>query len=305
MGLLLRLYAYPRLALAPLDPKAVTVARGTGITVFYPGDLKQRTDVTLTATRRIQGKLDSPDVKINGNVALWAMGLVTEDDNGTVVDAVEQWVCVNRRTAEAVQPCTGQRIGEDTSRTAQGLEYKFPFNTQKRDYPFFDVTTKTAPLMRFRAETNVDGLPVYQFVQTIQPTKIEDVQVPGNLVGGDATESVTAGRFYQTERTVWVEPYTGSIVKGQEKVRQFLRGPDGRDGTVLLDGTLTFTPETTASLVAKAKNDRSQVRLVFDTGPQVLIALGLVLAIAGLVLLILSSRRRRSFQPRHGEAPMT
>jgi hypothetical protein len=292
MGLMLRFYAYPRLALAPLDPHAKTVATGTGITVFYPDQLKQRTDVTLTATRRIEGKIDSPDVRINGDVALWAMGLVTEDDNGVVVDAVQQWVCVDRRTGEAVQPCTQQRVDQDQTVRATGLNYKFPFNTEKKDYPFFDVTTRTSPMMHFDGEDAVNGLQVYRFVQTIAPTKIQQIDVPADLVGGEAGAVVSAGRYYQDVRTVWVEPYTGTIVKGQEKVHQFLRGPDGKDGEVLLDGTLTFTPDTVASQVNDAKTNMAKVRLVYDQGPRVLVGLGVIFILAGLLLLLIPSRRR-------------
>jgi hypothetical protein len=290
LGLLLRFYAYPKLAVAPLDPKAKTVAQGTGITVFYPGDLKQRTDVTLTATRRIEGKIDSPDAKVNGDVAVWQMGLVTEDDNGTLVDAVDQWVCVDRRTARAVQPCTDQRVNQDTNVQATGLQYKFPFNTHKHDYAFYDVVTRQAPPMHFDGGEVINGLSVYRFVQTIPATKIADIDVPSNLAGGTTTETVSAGRMYQNVRTVWVEPDTGSIVKGQEKQRQFLRGPDGRDGTVLLDGTLTFTPDTVNAQVADAKKNSAKVRLLYQTGPRSLIGLGVLFLLAGLAVILVPRR---------------
>jgi hypothetical protein len=304
LGLLLRFYAYDKLAVAPLDPAAKTVAQGTGITVFYPADLKQRTDVTLTATRRIEGKIDSPDVKVNGDVAVWEMGLVTEDESGTLVDAVDQWVCVDRRNARAVQPCTDQQIDKDTNVQATGLQYKFPFNTHKHDYAFFDVTTRTAPPMHYDGEEVVNGLKTYRFVQTIPATKIADVDVPSNLAGGTTTDTVTAGRMYQNVRTVWVEPYTGSIVKGSEKQHQFLRGPDGQDGTVLVDGTITFTPDTIKTQVDDAKKNSAKVKLLYTTGPRLLIGLGLLFVIAGLVVMLLPTRRSgvpagRPVRPRH------
>jgi hypothetical protein len=309
LGLLLRFYAYPRLAVAPLDPQAKTVAQGTGMTVFYPADLTQRTGVTLTSTRRIQGKIDAPEAKVNGDVAVWEMGLVTEDDNGTLVDAVDQWVCVDRRTGQAVAPCIEQKVDQDANAPATGLQYKFPFGTHKHDYAFYDVTTRTAPVMHFDGDDVIDGLAVYRFVQTIPATKIADIEVPSNLAGGTTTETVTAGRMYQNVRTVWVEPYTGSIVKGQEQQRQFLRGPDGKDGTVLLSGTIAFTPDTVKAQVADAKSNRSKTRLLYDLGPWLGIGVGLVLVIAGLVVMFLVGRRLRSPSPRpvrfRHEAPGT
>jgi hypothetical protein len=305
LGLLLRFYAYDRLAVAPLDPQAKTVARGTGITLFDAGTLKQRTGVTLTSTRRIEGKIDSPEVKVNGDVAVWEMGLVTEDDNGTVVDAVDQWVCVDRRTARAVQPCTDQRVNQDTNVQATGLQYKFPFNTHKHDYAFYDVVTRQAPPMHFDSEEVIDGLPVYRFTQTIPATKIAEIDVPANLAGGTGTGTVTAGRMYQNVRTVWVEPNTGSIVKGQEQQRQFLRGPDGQDGTVLMGGTLTFTPDTVSAQVKDAKKNSAKVRLLAQSGPRLLVGLGVLFLLAALAVLLVPARRSgvpgtgRPVRPRH------
>jgi Porin PorA len=293
MGLLLRFYAYPKLAVSPLDPHAKTVAQGTA-TVFDPGTFKQRDDVALTATRRIDGKIDSPEVKINGSVAVWEMGLVTEDDSGGLVDAQDQWVCVDRRNAQAAQPCTDEKLNGDASLKATGLQYKFPFHTQKHDYSFYDVFMHQAPPMHYDGEEVIDGLPVYRFVQTIPVTKIADIpDTPSSLVGGTANDPVTAGRMYENVRTVWVEPYTGSIVKGQEKVHQFLRGPDGTDGQVLLDGTLTFTADTIRDQVAEAKKNRAKVQLLYQTGPLVLIGLGVLFLLAGLVVLLLSTDRFR------------
>lgn len=290
LGLLLRFYAYPKLAVAPLDPGVKSIAQGTA-TVFYPATLKTRSDVLLTATRRVDGKIDSPDVRVNGKVAVWEMGLVTEDDTGAMVDAQDQWVCVDRRTAMAVQPCSDQKINTDAGVQATGLQYKFPFNTQKQDYPFFDVLTRTAPMMHFDGEEVIDGLPTYRFVQTIPVTKIADVDAPSSLVGGTTNDTVTAGRMYEDRRTVWVEPYTGQIVKGQEKVHQFLRGPNGQDGQLLLDGTLAFTADTVQTSVDKAKSDRAKVRLLYDSGPRLLIGLGVLFLLAGLLVLLLPGGR--------------
>jgi Porin PorA len=296
MGLLLRLYAYPRLALAPLNPDATTRATGTA-TVFYPADLKQHDGVDVIATRRVQGKIDSPEVKINGGVAVWEMGLVTEDTNGGLVDAVDQWVCVDRRNAQALHPCTDEKVNGDASVAATGLQYKFPFHTGRHDYSFYDVATNTAPLIHFDGVETIDGLSTYRFVQQVPITKIANLDVPASLAGGTGDETVTAGRMYEDVRTVWVEPATGTIVKGQEKIHQFLRGPDGNDGQVLFDGTLVFTPDTVAAQVKQAKSDRAKVGLLYDAGPRLIIGAGILLALIGLGMLLWSARRTRRPRP--------
>lgn len=291
LGGALRFYVHNQLAVAPLDPDATTVSKGSQMTVFYPGTLKQRTDATLTATSRVRGSLTAPEAKPDGDTAVWSVGVVIEDDNNTLVSASVDKVCLNRRTSMSVSDCNSQSIDNEKVKHT-GLAYKFPFNTQKKDYEYFDSTLKASPVIRFDSEDTVNGLPVYRFVQAIPATKVEEEDVPGDLVNGQASETVHAGLFYQNTRTLWVEPYSGAIVRDDEDVREVLRGPDGRDGTVLLSGKLAFTQQTVQDQVKTAKDARSQLRLIFDTGPLVLLIAGLLLAAGGVVLLLTSGPRR-------------
>jgi DUF3068 family protein len=318
LAVLLPTVAYHRLAVAPLDPDTETVAQGTGMTVFYPRSLvdrsveAQRTDATVTARRIVRGKLDAPEAKLNGDVALWRVGLVIQDERRELINAVEQWVCVDRRTAEGVAPCQPQKIDDgtrvDTAADETGLNYKFPFDTQRRDYRFFDVTLRTATPIAYDGEETINGLPVYRFVQRIPATKLEDREVPAQLVGGPPGTTVTAGRYYENVRTVWVEPFTGAIVKGQETVRQVLRGPDGRDGTVLLAGTITFTPQTVQRQVDNANDGRAKLRMLRQTGPIVGYVVGALLLAGGLIVILLvrpKGTAHRRGEPRPRRSPLT
>jgi hypothetical protein len=309
----LRFVVVDRLALAPLDPDTETVAQGTGMTVFYAGSLKdpsiprQRTDATLTARRVVQGDLKASEVEVNGDVAMWWVGLVVEDERSTLISAVEQHVCVDRRTAVAANPCSGKAIVEgsnqNTDITMSGLQYKFPFDTQKKDYAFFDITLRTATPIKYDGAEKINGLDTYRFVQTIEPTKLEDRDVPGDLVGGSPTESVKAQRWYQNVRTVWVEPYTGVIVKGQEESRQWLRAPDGRDGQVLVAGTLTFTPQTIQNQVDNAEESKAKLRALKVIGPLVALLLGVVLVVLGVLLVVRGRRARPGPASHRGRKP--
>jgi hypothetical protein len=309
LGLLLGPVVYDRLAKAPLDPNATTDSEGTNMTVFYPKSLidktvpAQRTDVTLTAKRVVRGKLDAPEVKVGGDVAMWRVGLVVEDERKNLVSAVEHWVCVDRKSGEGVAPCAQQKVDDgrrlDTSFNAAGQNYRFPFNTERKDYTYFDTTLRMSTPMRFEAEDTINGLPVYRFVQRIDPTKVVDQDVPGQLVGAAEGTSVKASLMYENTRTVWVEPYSGTIVKGEEKVRQVLRGPDGKDGTVVIAGTLAFTPQTIQRQVDSAKESSDKLRLLTDTGPLVAYIVGGIALIVGVILVLLS--RAKGTAHRRGE----
>jgi len=322
-GVLLRTVVYDRLAVAPLDPDVETVAQGTNMTVFYPASAADksippvRTDATVTATRVVGGKLDAKEVvrdgklgeetEILGDVALWRVGLVVEDERLNLVNAVEQWVCVDRRTAEGVRPCSQQKVDDGSGQPAtdvdmSGLNYKFPFGTEQKDYKFFDITLRRATPISYNGSETINGLETYRFVQTIEPVQVDTREVPGALVGLPDEPSVIATRWYQNVRTLWVEPLSGTIVKGQEQVRQQLRGPGGEEGQVLLAGTLTFTDQTVERQVDSASEAAGRLRLLTSTGPWTAWILGAILVAAGLFLL-LGSGRSIGTRHRRGRAP--
>lgn len=309
LGLFLRFYAYPALAVVPLEQKVESVAEGRAA-VFYASDLTLRRDVALTATRRVESNLKRPDVKIGGDVMVWDAGLLVTDSSGRTVSAQMHRVCLDRRTNAAVQTCSESYVTErqegpsedDKSVRQEGISYKFPFGVERTGYQYFDTTLRKATEARFESVDTVEGLEVYKFVQRIPPTKLRTQPVPGSLLGlPDA--SVDADRYHENTRTMWVEPVTGIIVKGQEEQKQTLRGPDGSTEAILLQGTLTFTQDTVDASVARAQEGKSKLVLISWTGPLVLISVGVVLAFLGIFGFIAARRGRKrrieGFQPQH------
>lgn len=308
LGLLLRFYAYPTLAVVPLEQKVESVAEGRA-TVFYSSDLTLRNDVPLTATRRVASNLKQRDAKPGGDVMVWDQGLLVTDGDGKTISAVKHRVCLDRRTNVAVQSCTESYVTEreegpsqdDKNVKQDGLNYKFPFDVQKADYRYFDTTLRASTVARFAGEESVAGVDTYKFVQEIQPTKIRTQAIPGKLVGLTAP-SIEADRYYQNTRTMWVEPVTGIIVKGQEKQKQSFKAPAGGKDMVVLDGTLTFNPKTVADSVARVEESRPKLVLISKTGPAVLVSLGAVLLLLGMFLFIRNRRGRNQsaeFGPAH------
>lgn len=305
LGLLLRLYAYPRLAKVPLDPRTVSVATGSGITALVM--VKQsngstlpeiRRNLDLTANRYVTGDLTQPEVVADGDVASWIEAVELTDQEGNRVRATERRLCLDRHTNEGLNRCIGLYVKarnnptdftviEEKGVAQPGLNMKFPFGTEKATYRFYDVFVRDATEARFEGEEEIDGLAVYRFVQDIAPRKIEDREVPGTLVGRDEP-TVQVGLYYQNRRTMWVEPQTGQIIKGQEAQRQELVAGDQEpgQGTVVFDGTLTFTDDTIAKNVSDAKENRSRLWLL-TTLPIFLWIGGTVLILAAVALLFL------------------
>lgn len=316
LGLMLRFYAYDRLALVPLNQNSESVSEGR-MTVFYASRLEQEEGVQVTATRLVRGNPEAAEAKPDGDVMVWDVGVVVEDPDDVVINSSLDHLCLNRKTNEAVQPCSGEgiednqpdnKIDSDDAVVHVGNSYKLPFGTEQREYSYFDNVAKQAFPMRYDSTETIEGVETYKFVQTIPLTKLKvpDLNLPGDLVGQPDEDTVTASRYYENTRTVWVEPYSGIVVKGQEEQQQTLRGTDGDELLTVFAGTLAFTEETVRNSAADASDARSQLRLVKTIGPAVLISGGALLVLVGAALTLLGgggtasgtpAARRREPQP--------
>src|SRR4051794_15518577 len=212
----------------------------------------------------------------------WSSDVCSSDLDGSLINASTDRVAWDRKTGEAVHCCGEAVDGVPTRHT--GLSYKFPFGTEKKTYQFFDTTAKKAYPMTYKGSEQLQGLTVYRFEQPVGPVQIAESEVPGNLVG-ETAPSVTVPRFYDNLRTVWVEPVTGVIVKGQEKQHQVFRDAAGADAVTLVDVTLTFNEKTQRQQADLAKDARSQKAVIGTWAPLALILLGVILLVVGLVLL--------------------
>lgn len=163
-----------------------------------------------------------------------------------------------------------------------GLGYKFPIDTEKKTYQFFDTVVGKPFPMHYAGTEKLAGLTVYRFVQ-----KMVDQPVYTNN---------TFPSTYTNTRTVWVEPTTGVIVKGQEDLKQVLTGRQGLgadspvvepalQGIVALQGKLAFTPETVTLQAQLAKDNLPKIHLVRLWLPLIALIVGILSLVAGVFLL--------------------
>lgn len=276
MAPLLRWVVVPRLLVTPLDQFAESFAPGVG-TVFDPATLTEKDGVSMVAHRTLRGDV-AASTRSHG---VWDESVVLSDSDGNLINATTDRVAWDRKTAMAINCCNENVDGIPTKH--EGLSYKFPFNSEKKSYLFFDTTAKKATPMDYKGEEKLQGLTVYRYQQRVDPTQIGTLEVPGNLVGSTAP-SVTAPRYYDNTRTVWVEPLSGVIVKGSEDQHQVVRDSAGADRITLIKVTLTFNEATQKQQAKLAKDARSQVKLVGTWLPLIALVLGLVLLVIAMGL---------------------
>ncbi|GAB3950678.1 DUF3068 domain-containing protein [Micromonospora vulcania] len=274
----------PALVKLPLDQSSVTISTAQNATVLDFSTLSERSEVGLTAHRAVRGDVDAG----NADRTVFNVGVRVIDDAGKEITLSTDRVALDRRTAEAVACCAEDING--TPFKHEGLTYTFPFGTEKKTYQYFDNSARKSYPAKFVGTEELQGLTVYKFEMTAEPIQISEIKVPGNLVG--STEpTVTAGRYYANTRTLWVEPDSGVIVKGQEKQLQTLRDATGADKIKIIDATLTFTEETQKQQAKAAKDARGQINLLTGVLPIALGALGILLLLLGLFLVVRASRR--------------
>jgi hypothetical protein len=142
----------------------------------------------------------------------------------------------------------------------------------------------------FQGEETLEGLPVYKFLVTVEPTQTGTIEVPGDLVGSPLPNFV-APRYYSNLLTLWVEPTTGAIVKGESAQLQTLRGPDNEVEVIVIDAVIGTTPEEVTSGVEYAKSQAALIALLNNTVPLIAVILGVILLIIGIVLVAGGKKR--------------
>ncbi|MGH3729400.1 MAG: DUF3068 domain-containing protein [Micromonosporaceae bacterium] len=308
LGLSMPVYAYPNLALLERGGISHSIAEGRGLTVFDPESAvdpevpAERHNVDVVANRTVKGLTDAPEAKVDGDVAVWEVGMVIMDrKRNKPISVTEEKLCVNRHTSRAVDPCSSDYVKDpgrsDEHKTFNGPHtgqvYKFPFGTERKNYSYFDSTLRRAPMIRYLKEEQIHGVTVYKFEQVIPRTRIEDREVPGRLLGQPDEDSVVAGRYYENHRVIWVEPETGIIVKGTEEIRQTLENPTTGNSIVLLAGTIKLSDKTVRANAKRAGDGASKLRLLTVTTPVSAGIAGVVIALIGVWL------TRRRWEPEH------
>ena len=273
------------------------IASGTGFN-FYDASVGKNVSINVWITRTIVGDVAAG----NSKVAVYDESLcLTRDTDGSHPGCVDKSdaqkrlitnstdrVAFDRKTGMAVNDAKyGANVDGNTTVQHEGLGYKFPIDTKKKSYLYFDTVVGKAFPMVYVDQEKLQGLTVYKFVQT--------------MVDQPVYTNNTFPSTYTNTRTVWVEPITGAIVKGQEQLTQVLTGRESLDpnsqitepglaGIVALQGTLAFTPDTVRLQAQLAKDNLPKIHLVRLWLPLISLILGL-LAIGVAVLLL---RRRRA-----------
>ena len=287
---LIRFYAYPTLAVAPIDQNSVTELSAEDAVIFDSNpEVLDNVTVDLAIRSRTVGDVEGSNKAPDG-VLCWVNTTLVTSSDGVQRSASVERMGHDEVTGEFADGCdsfTETTEGERVPAEAEGLIYKFPFGTEKKDYDFWDGDVGEALPAVYDGTDSVEDMSVYRFVQTIPETNVGTLEVPGSLVGSDEP-SVEADQLYQNTRTFYVEPATGAVVN---RIDDQLSQLSYEGQTVTLnDSTVHYTDEQVVDLVDEVSLKAmllNGARLLY---PLLLLGLG-TLCIVGGFLLVRRSRR--------------
>ncbi|MFI7126937.1 DUF3068 domain-containing protein [Nonomuraea sp. NPDC050153] len=277
---LLKFWAAGQVISAPANQFGITRLEAKGAQYFSLQDLKVLTgDLQIFVTTR-------GDVKeANSQRVVWDEATVVNDvtNSRPQIDLSERRSAFDRRTGVGLN-CCGSNI-DKAPVTLEGQIYKFPFDVEKKTYKVFNGTVGKAFDAKFVREDNVNGLPVYVFEQDVPPTKTETRSAPANVLGVTGTTGdVQVDRWYDGKTTYWIEPVTGSPVKQEVQRHEVLKTQDGIERKAAFVGTAKMTQQTVDDLVKNAQSGKSQINLLRNIIPLVLLIVGAALVVTGVVL---------------------
>ncbi|GGC64360.1 DUF3068 domain-containing protein [Hoyosella rhizosphaerae] len=317
-AILLPTYATSKLKKTPLDLEITTVSEGSGsvlnIAQFLSGNPDAvEDDVPLRAQRFVTVE-DPSDARIVTIQAGFTLSRTDRRGAQGLLNATVDRVTTDRVTAMPVTDPPGSlQVAADQPAIElprEGLQYKFPFDVEKKSYPYFDINARSTIDIDFVDEITIDGLPVYQFSHTIEPVDLFRVTrdqanrlgLPKSVWGlseadaDDADEIVFMSRYYANTRNVFVEPVTGIIVSGNERIRQYFGTTPDEPALTVLSYDAELNEATVTDRVAAAEASKNRIQMQADLGP-VTVRLPWILAVFGtlslIVGIVLGTRRSR------------
>ncbi len=296
---LLRWYAFPRLAKIPANQYQDMVLEAKDATLLDYGTMKARKVPKVTIVQTLKGNVEESEKieKTAGrDVVVWDGLSYVVGPDGKMVSKIPERYIFDAHTQEPVH-ATGEMVDGDPVKR-QGIEFKWPFLTEKRDYEYFDAQARVTAPIHYKGTRNFRGVEVYYFEQTIPWTK---VRFPKTMpVEGITPESVArtgTTRWYTTVRKFWVEPLTGAPVYGEEIHQEELRGGTllgGREKVTAFAGHVKMREDYIDSTVDLVKSNRTLVLLLTSYLPWGFLALALLLLALSLYL---EARGRRPDDP--------
>ncbi|MBQ1087700.1 DUF3068 domain-containing protein [Streptomyces sp. B93] len=279
---LLRWYAFPRLAKIPPNQYQDMVLEAHDATLLDYGTLRARKVPKVTIVQTLRGDVAASERierTAGRDVVVWDGLSYVQGPDGEMVSKIPERYIFDAHTQEPVH-ATGEMVDGDPVRR-EGIEFKWPFLTEKRDYEYFDAQARVTAPIHYQGTQDFRGVEVYYFEQTIPWTKVPfPKEMPVEGITPETVAETGTTRWYTTVRRFWVEPLTGAPVYGEEIHKEELRGGTllgGREKVTAFSGHVKMREDYIRHTVDLVKSNRTLVLLMTSYLPWGLLTLGVLL----------------------------
>ena len=308
LGPLLRWYDYPRVVEVPANEYQTVVLQAKDATLIDYGTLTGVPHRTVTIVETLKGDSAAAAAekrRTGRDVVVWDALSYVLGTNGKMISSIPEVYVFDAHTQQPVHCCGESVDGDPVTRT--GIEYKFPFDTQPRDYLYYDPQTRSSAPIRYTGTETYRGMRVYRFEETVPWTRVPFPRaMPAGIEGMTPATIAASGlqRWYTTVRTFLVDPVTGAPVNGEELHREQLRFPASahKAPVAIFNGDVRIRGDYLAATAAQVKGERQLVLLLSDYLPLGLPALAALLLV-GALLLEWRARRRPAGTPPSASVP--
>ncbi|MFF7275863.1 porin PorA family protein [Streptomyces griseorubiginosus] len=301
---LLRWYAFPRLAKIPANQYQDMVLEAKDATLLDYGSMTAKKVPKVTIVQTLKGDVaasEKIEKTVGKDVVVWDGLSYVQGPDGKMVSEIPERYIFDAHTQAPVHAPGEMVDGDPVKRT--GIEFKWPFLTEKRDYEYFDAQTRTTNPIHYKGTQTFRGVEVYYFEQTIPWTKVPFPKtMPVKGITPETVAKTGTTRWYTTVRKFWVEPLTGAPVYGEEIHKEELRGGTllgGREKVTAFAGHVKMREDYIEHTVDLVKSNRLLVLLMTSYLPWGYLTLGVLL----LVLALWLEARSRRPAPAKAERP--
>lgn len=301
---LLRWYAYPRLAKVPANQYQDMVLEAKDATLLDYGTMRAKKVPKVTVVQTLKGNVGASERierTAGRDVVVWDSLSYVQDADGKMVSKLPERYIFDAHSQDPVH-ATGESVDGDPVNRA-GIEFKWPFRTEKRDYEYFDAQTRTSAPIHYEGTRTFRGVKVYYFEQTIPWTQVKFPRImPVAGITPEYVAKTGTTRWYTTVRRFWVEPLTGAPVYGEEIHKEELRGGTllgGRDKVTAFSGHVKMREDYIEHTVDLVTSNRTLILLLTSYLPWGFLVLGIALLALSLYL---EARGRRPGDPAPAQA---
>lgn len=269
VGLLAVVWAPGKAERTPIDVDSTTYLTGEGGKVDVSTGEIEIGPLQATSVTKSDSEASDDDVAVFVSTTCLVVQTgntpdCVDADDERLINASEEVFATDRSSGEAVN---GDDYLPEGTPEYDGLVNKWPFNSAKKSYPYFDGVLDEAVEAAYDRTETVEGMETYVYQVEVSDAPIEIAEgVPGT---------------YDTSKEIFVEPRTGAIVN-----QTFTQQRTLDDGTLALDLDLAYTEDQVKKNVADTEDSLASLNLITRTVPVIGLVGGLLAVAIGLFLVL-------------------